>query len=116
MEIVARILWISALVFVAAAAASGGTVQRHASLSLAAVQPLTVRGVAFKPGERVLVQLAISGLTSSRHVLVSGSGTFKTRFAPGLGRCEHFTVRAFGSRGSRATLLSGVQLDCEPDR
>lgn len=109
-----RFLIVTVLVLASAVPVATGA-PTGAKLALVGVQPLAVRGAAFKPGEHVLVHLAQSGEFRSRRTVASDVGTFRVRFATTLGRCERFTIRAFGARGSRATLQSGFQLDCVPE-
>jgi hypothetical protein len=68
------------------------------------LQPLVVRGTAFRPYERVKLILS-ADVALVRSVKASDNGRFTTRFrAVGVGRCEGFVLQAFGSRGSRAKL------------
>jgi len=68
------------------------------------LQPLVVRGTAFRPYERVRLILSAE-VMESRTLKANRTGTFVTRFpAVRVGRCEGFVLQAFGSRGSRARL------------
>jgi hypothetical protein len=68
------------------------------------LQPLVVRGTAFRPYERVKLILS-ADVAVGRTLKASVNGRFTTRFRTvSVGRCEGFVLQAFGSRGSRATL------------
>ena len=68
------------------------------------LQPLVVRGTAFRPYERVKLILS-ADVAAGKTLKASGAGRFTTRFrAVSVGRCEGFVLQAFGSRGSRAKL------------
>jgi hypothetical protein len=68
------------------------------------LQPLVVRGTAFRPYERVKLILS-ADVAAGRILKASANGRFVTRFrAVSVGRCEGFVLQAFGSRGSRAKL------------
>jgi hypothetical protein len=81
----------------------GGKPQR-ASLELRSIDPVVVTGRGFGPGEPVLLT-ATAGATGRVVPLVAKrNGTFTARFRLHLGSCAPFTVRAVGTRGSRAIL------------
>jgi hypothetical protein len=63
--------------------------------------PLTVRGAGFQPRERVTVTLE-GGRRGVRRVVANRLGRFVTTFEIALLPCRTVTVRAVGSRGSRA--------------
>jgi hypothetical protein len=88
------------------APASTSQARAHASLTLAALQPLSVRGHHFHRRERVRVMLhPTGGDTSVRRVRASRAGRFSATFpSGGSGPCTRFTVTATGRQGSRATL------------
>jgi hypothetical protein len=68
------------------------------------LQPLVVRGTAFRPYERVKLILS-ADVAAGRILKASATGRFVARFrAVSVGRCEGFVLQAFGSRGSRAKL------------
>jgi hypothetical protein len=68
------------------------------------LQPLVVRGTAFRPYERVKLILS-ADVAAGRILKASATGRFMARFrAVSVGRCEGFVLQAFGSRGSRAKL------------
>ena len=68
------------------------------------LQPLVVRGTAFRPYERVKLILS-ADMAAGRILKASATGRFVARFhAVSVGRCEGFVLQAFGSRGSRAKL------------
>ena len=68
------------------------------------LQPLVVRGTAFRPYERVKLILS-ADMAAGRILKASATGRFVARFrAVSVGRCDGFVLQAFGSRGSRAKL------------
>jgi hypothetical protein len=76
-------------------------------------KPLTIRGTAFKPGERVQVTAA-AGAQVGATVVASETGAFTARFRLSAGRCTRVSAIAFGSRGSRARLAMRPAPDCVP--
>jgi hypothetical protein len=75
-----------------------------ASLRLASLSPLAVRGAGFAPRERVRVDLS-GAVTARRRIVAGPTGAFAVRFdGVVLTRCDLVRVVATGSRGSRATL------------
>lgn len=74
-----------------------------ARLTVTAVDPFTVRGSGFHPGERVLVVVVSGGDRASKRVVAGTTGRFVVRFpAVQLNSCAAYTVRTVGSEGSRA--------------
>lgn len=69
-------------------------------LLVAELQPLTVRGMSFKPRERVTVTLD-GGRRGTERVQANRLGRFTARFDAEIPRCTTVTVRATGSQGSR---------------
>jgi hypothetical protein len=89
-----------------------GAKPRRASLELDSIAPLMVSGRGFGAGEAVL--LAYAGADgSARTVRVSSTkgGRFRAFFRLRLERCDSFTIRATGAKGSRAVLQ--VDRRCE---
>jgi hypothetical protein len=86
---------------VVAGGASSGTATP--SLRLLDSSPLTVKGVAFKPRERVRVTANLESGSLQAIVRATRRGTFLVTFEEISVRCG-FTVRAVGAAGSRATL------------
>jgi len=87
-----------------ASAADGGPSRIAARPGLAVFQlsPLTVRGYSFKARERVTVTLD-GGKRGTHRVQATVRGTFSTSFkSVRMLRCQTVTIRAVGSRGSRA--------------
>ncbi|MGH3080681.1 MAG: hypothetical protein ACRDNH_06035 [Gaiellaceae bacterium] len=68
----------------------------RATLTIMDLQPLAVSGRGFKPNERVVVTTA----SARKTVMANAAGRFVVRFA-GL-RCVAGSIRAAGSKGSRA--------------
>jgi hypothetical protein len=98
-----RIALATLLVF-AFAAPAGSAVATKASLRVVDLTPVTVRGVQFQPGERVVVTVS-SRRSRSATVIAGARGSFTARFAGfSLRECDMYRVRAVGSRGSRASL------------
>jgi hypothetical protein len=100
---------------VASSAASGlgATGQAHPVLAVADTSPFEIRGTGFRPGERVQVLLAVNGSRYGRSTVAARDGTFRASFRATLGPCGRFTLRAFGSQGSRARVLGRRLLpDC----
>jgi hypothetical protein len=67
------------------------------------LDPLTLRGTAFKPGERVKLLLSAPPVSRTKAVRAGELGRFRVVFAIAPGRCDAVVVQAIGSRGSRAT-------------
>jgi hypothetical protein len=100
---------------VASSAASGlgAPAQGRPVLGVAGTSPFQVRGAGFGPGERVQVLLAVNGRRYVRSTVAAPDGTFRASFRAMLGPCGRFTLRAFGSMGSRALVLQRRLLpDC----
>jgi hypothetical protein len=77
------------------------------ALRLVTAQPLTVRGVHFKPHERVRVTSHLDTSKRTKLVNATSAGTFKVRFAVpmAIDPClESVRVTAVGARGSEAAL------------
>jgi hypothetical protein len=98
-----------ALVLVASAALAWGSTTAASptarpKLQALDLQPLIVRGTAFRPYERVKLILS-ADVAAGRILKASATGRFVTRFhTVSIGRCEGFVLQAFGSRRSRAKL------------
>jgi hypothetical protein len=86
-----------------------------ALLTLQARDPVTIRGVGFRPAERVRVSLVQPG--ALKVVRAGRGGTFLVVFpSGGTGRCDLVRVVALGGSGSRATLKLLPSPACLPDR
>ena len=105
---------VAVLMLVLAVPAQGAS-QRRASLKLESLAPLVVRGTQFGFRERVVVTYVGSD-QSTRTVGASSSrnGRFEASFDVRVDRCTAFTVRASGTRGSRAVLQ--VEPACDKKR
>jgi hypothetical protein len=90
---------------VPALAAHAGTPARSPGLRVVDRTPVTVRATGFAPGERVGVRLAARGRAWTRRSAAGEAGSLTIRFRVSLGRCDRYTLQAFGSAGSRARLL-----------
>jgi hypothetical protein len=79
-------------------------------LSVLGVSPLTVRGVGFAPKERVRLTATVGHAT--RWSRAGSGGAFVLRFSGiAVPSCTAFSVRAFGSTGTRA-IVRVPQLEC----
>jgi len=98
---VKRIVALGALLFMLLPAAVGAA-RMPATLDVSAMKPFVVKGTHFKRGEKVRVITMLKG----RHVRVvtaSRRGVFNARFLRLKATfCSGYTVRALGSKGSRA--------------
>ncbi|MFL5927501.1 MAG: hypothetical protein ACJ77E_11270 [Gaiellaceae bacterium] len=76
----------------------------QAKLKLMATDPVAVRGLAFRPGERVSVLLRLStDATWTQKTTASQTGVFNAVFSGArAGHCTGITVRATGRSGSTA--------------
>ena len=83
---------------------AGAAQPRRATLKLAALAPLAVKGNGFGKGERVVMTASAPNTQRLLRVVARRSGSFTARFDLRLGRCAQLTVRAVGARGSRAIL------------
>lgn len=95
-------------VLLAVAAIAAGTAAAATTgprLLLASTQPVAVRGVHFRPAERVVVTATVSGDTARKTVTATAAGSFVVRF-PTLtsGACASYFLHARGADGSTATL------------
>jgi hypothetical protein len=79
-----------------------------ARLSLTALHPLTVRGSAFQPGERVQLVLLAQGRRFVISRTANSLGSFTGRFARDVfaDRCAGYSVEGVGSLGSKAVYRS----------
>jgi hypothetical protein len=72
------------------------------ALRLLSLHPVQVRGVHFRPSERVTVAL-VTTVTRVRHARAIGAGSFVVGFGDvPISHCSGFTIRAVGSQGSVA--------------
>jgi hypothetical protein len=101
------------LVAVALAPASLATTARAPELRLVDRYPFVVRGQNFKADERVKMVLT-TGVQRSLFVRAGAGGGFTVSFGDvKIPPCTGFLVRAFGVRGSRATIQLPAP-DCLP--
>jgi hypothetical protein len=85
---------------------------KRAALKLESTAPLTISGRHFGVREPVvLIYFDPDGSSRVVALRATGKGTFKARFPIRVRRCDAFTVRATGARGSRAVLQ--VERRCE---
>jgi hypothetical protein len=116
MSRIAVLITLTALLTVASAAGAPAASESSSTLRLTKTSPVTLRGVAFKPRERVTLTVLVDS-TNTRRVrkLTTGpAGGFTASFPTLLGvdRCE-ISATAVGARGSRATLKT-PQPQCRP--
>jgi hypothetical protein len=83
---------------------ASGALPRRASLELRSTDPVVVLGRGFGPREPVLVTASARNVRRIVPLIARRDGTFSARFDLRLGRCTPLTVRAVGTRGSRAIL------------
>jgi hypothetical protein len=100
----------AAVALVVALPAQGAAPQR-AALKLESASPLVVTGRHF--GARESVRLTYVSADDVRRIAVRSTrnGSFRVSFGIRVGRCDSFTVRAAGARGTRAVLQ--VERACE---
>jgi hypothetical protein len=104
-----------------AVAGAGGTTGRSAKsppqLKLTGTVPIAIRGLAFRPAERVNVVLRMStSATWTQKTTASRVGMFNVVFnAAKAGHCTGFTVQATGSKGSKAELHRVRLPACMPE-
>jgi hypothetical protein len=95
---------VAVLMLVLAVPAQGAS-QRRASLKLESLAPLVVRGTQFGFRESVAVTyLGSDQFPRTVSARSNRDGRFEASFDIRLDRCAAFTVRAAGTRGSRAVL------------
>lgn len=94
-------------------ASSGSASSRVApAVRFVKLHPFTVAGSHFKARERVTLTL-VSGKHWTATRTSTAAGTFSASFATSaLTKCSAYTVRAVGSRGSRATLKPVLPAAC----
>jgi LEA14-like dessication related protein len=96
---------VGSLVLIAAVTAaysgSGLAASKRPTLQLTDLNPLTVRGLNFRPEERVKLLVSAGG-AKRLAVKANQRGTFTLALRVELDRCTAVVVQAFGSRGSRA--------------
>ena len=81
-----------------------GAKPRRPSLDLRSTDPVVVTGRGFASGEPVLLTARAGTVGRAVPLEAKRDGTFTARFRLKLGRCTPLTVRAVGTRGSRAIL------------
>jgi len=93
---------VTLMLAVTTATASAATVQP--SLQVRSFAPFSVRGIHFRPYERVTVTLNQTRVEAS---IASRTGVVVVTFRQARAdRCSGYTLRAVGSKGSRTTLRS----------
>ena len=102
------------LVLAVAALVAGGTSAPKPALRPLDLDPLTLRGTSFKPGERVKLLLSASPVVRSKVVRAGELGRFRVVFNVAPGRCDSVVVQAIGARGSRATFRRDTPNCIEP--
>jgi hypothetical protein len=110
----------SRLVCVALLAASTAVTSADAktvpTLRLMDMQPVVLRGIAFKPLERVRVTINVDGDLHARTVRTTRGGSFVAGFSavPRLDPCESVLIAtARGAKGDKAVMMVGKRL-CPP--
>jgi len=109
-------LLLAAIAVAVPATAAVGATSARPTLRLLDRTPVTVTGRGFEPQEIVRVRLAVESRMATRRVVTSTTGAFRARFTFSVGRCQSFSLQAFGSAGSRARLFVTAPLpDCSSD-
>jgi hypothetical protein len=110
------VLLVALVALVLAASSAAEAAGMRATLRLTDSTPLTVRGIHFKPRERVQVTFTVGVKKLTRTVRATRFGRFSASTGEDvrLDRCgDFFLVMAIGSRGSRASLKYPLP-DCPP--
>jgi hypothetical protein len=84
-----------------------------ASVRFANVQPIRVVGSSFKPGERVRVRIETGSKLVGRQVTARSNGHFSVQTSVGVDPCLGAFVNALGTRGSHASVTTGMRA-CPP--
>jgi hypothetical protein len=104
----------AAVVVLVLALPAGAASPRRATLELASLAPLVVKGSGFGSVERVALTASAPSAQRMMSLLAHRNGSFTARFGLTLGECATVTVRAVGVRGSRAILQ--VEPGCKPKK
>jgi hypothetical protein len=97
---------VTAACCLAAAAAAGAAPSARPSLRLVDIDPVTLRGAGFAPGERVRLTFHGRTVTLTRSAKTTAAGTFTARFAEVTDRerCDVvLKATAAGTTGDRAS-------------
>jgi hypothetical protein len=86
-----------------ALAASAQAASKRPTLQFIDLDPVTVRGLNFKSGERVKV-LVSTGRVKRLATKANANGTFSLSLGIKVDGCTAVVVQAFGNRGSRAMI------------
>jgi hypothetical protein len=77
---------------------------RRAQLAIVSTDPLVVRGLGFRPGERVKLLVTVGGRSvPAGGVRTSRAGRFSVRLSAAAAASDAVVVQAIGARGSRAS-------------
>jgi hypothetical protein len=99
-----------AVLGLAGVGAAGDAASRRPLLRFVDLDPLTVRGLNFKPDERV--KLLVTAQKPYRLAAKASSrGEFTLKLAANVDRCTSVVVQAFGNKGSRA-MVDILAPDC----
>jgi hypothetical protein len=97
--------WLIPFLLLALVAFPAGSAATSPKLSVTDRSPFTVRGHGFVPRERVRVVVTAAGDGTTKWVTSGSAGGLTLQFPTvKLGSCPAYAVRAFGAKGSRATL------------
>jgi hypothetical protein len=84
--------------------ASASTASRTAYITITSRSPVVVRGMGFRPSERVTVSISAKA-TYKKVVTASRLGGFRVTFrGKTVGPCQFYSAQARGNRGSIASL------------
>ena len=105
---------VAVAVLALAAAAPSTSAATGPALRVEETQPFVVRGIAFRPGERVALTATTLLGPKQIHVRATRAGRFAAIFRLPMQSCgSPFALRAVGALGSRATLRLPVRA-CVP--
>ena len=94
----------AAVLLLVLALPAGAAPPRRATLDLASIAPLVVKGRGFGTVERVALTASAPSAQRVMSVVARRNGSFTARFGLRVEKCTTLTVRAVGVRGSRAIL------------
>jgi hypothetical protein len=97
-----------------AVAATAPAAATKATVRIVKLSPLTIRGIGFKPAERVTVTLS-AGATGSARGIATAAGTVTVTIPKAkVTACTAYTLRAVGANGTKVTFKRTVAASCKP--
>jgi hypothetical protein len=101
-------------VLLCAVAATAPAAATKATVRIVKLSPLTIRGIGFKPAERVTVTLS-AGATGSARGIATAAGTVTVTIPKAkVTACTAYTLRAVGANGTKVTFKRTVAASCKP--